>query len=152
MPIASRVMMVFGGLLLGGGAVGWVVRDGDGTLRAGAAMGLAMIAAGAAAAQGRTSLRKTGQFIGTFLPVLAAAMFGWRSIDYWKTLGSAAPRPFPAVVLTFLSAASLLTVLVLMKLRAGDAVAERGYSVLPMQSHAVDATQPAPQNQPADHT
>jgi hypothetical protein len=141
-------MIVFGAALLAGGTVGWFV--GDGTLRAGVALGLAMIAAGAAAAQGRTSLRKTGQFIGSFLPVLAAALFGWRAIDYWKTLGGPLPRPVPAVVLTLLSAGALVTVLVLMKLRAGDAVAERGYSVLPMQSHASSAPEAAPQNQPAD--
>jgi len=53
-------------------------------------------------------------------------------------------------MLTLLSAASLITLLVLMKLRAGDAVAERGYSVLPMESHAAPAPEAAPQNQPAD--
>lgn len=148
MPVASRVMMGFGAVLLVGGVVGWLVRDG--TLRAGVAMGLAMIAAGAAAAQGRTSLRKTGRFIGTFLPLLAAALFGWRAIDYWRTLGSAVPRPFPAVAFTLLAAAALVAVLVLMKLRAGDAVAERGYSILPVQSHPAPA--PAPQGQPADRT
>ena len=142
--------MVFGAVALAGGGVGWFVRDG--MLRAGLAMGLAMIAAGAAAAQGRTSLRKTGQFIGTFLPVLAAALFGWRAVDYWKTLGTDVPRPFPAVVLTLLSLVALITVLVLMKLRAGDAVAERGYSILPMESNPSLAPQPAPQNQPADRT
>jgi hypothetical protein len=150
MPIASRVMILFGAVLLVGGAVGWFVRDG--TLRAGFGMGLAMIAAGAAAAQGRTSLRRTGYFVGAILPVLAAALFGWRAVDHWKTLGGAAPRPFPAVMLTLTSAAGLITVIILMKLRAGDAVAERGYSVLPMQSHAAPAPQPAPENQPADRT
>ena len=146
MPIASKVMTGFGAVLLACAVVGWVA--GDGALRTGVAMGLAMIAAGAASAQGRTSLRKTGYFVGMFLPVLAAAVFGWRAIDYWKTLGAATPRPFPAVVLTLMSAAGLLTVLVLMKLRAGDVVAERGYSVLPMESQ--HRTEPAPQNQPAD--
>src|SRR5688572_4683030 len=148
MPIASKVMTGFGAVLLACAAVGWVA--GDGALRTGVVMGLAMIAAGLASAQGRTSLRKTGYFVGMILPVLAAALFGWRAIDFWKTLGSPAPRPFPAVVLTLMSAAGLLTVLVLMKLRAGDAVAERGYSVLPMESH--HRAEPAPQNQPADHT
>jgi hypothetical protein len=148
MPIASRVMIVFGAVLLVGSAVGWFVRDG--TLRASVAMGLAMIAAGAASAQGRTSLRKTGYVVGVLLPVFAAALCGWRAIDYWKTLGSDFPRPFPAVALTLVSAAGLITVIILMKLRAGDAVAERGYSVLPMQSSAASAHESAPQNQPAD--
>ena len=141
-------MIVFGAVLLIGGAVGWFVRDG--TLRAGFALGLAMIAAGAAAAQGRTSLRRTGYFLGLLLPVFAAALCGWRAIEYWKTVGSQLPRPFPAVVLTLLSVAGLITVIVTIKLRAGDAVAERGYSILPMQSHAATAAQPAPENQPAD--
>jgi hypothetical protein len=59
--------------LLGRG-VRWAA--GDWALRTGVAMGLAMIAAGAASAQGRTSLRKTGYFVGMFIPVLAAAVFG----------------------------------------------------------------------------
>src|SRR5688572_20889665 len=147
MPVASKVMMCFGGVLVACALIGWVT--GDGALRTALAFGLAMVAAGAAAAQGRSSLRRTGYFVGMFLPVLAAAVFGWRAIDYWKTLGTAAPRPFPAVVLTLMSVAGLLTVLVLMKLRAGDTVAERGYSVLPMESQ--HRAEPAPQNQPADH-
>jgi hypothetical protein len=142
-------MVGFGVLLLAGAVMGWVAADG--ALRTALALGLAMLAAGAAAAQGRTSLRKTGYFLGIFLPVLAAAVFGWRAIDYWKTLGGPAPRPFPALLLTVLSLAGLLTVLILMKLRAGDAVAERGYSVLPMQSNA-QPVETAPENQPADRT
>ena len=130
MPLTSRVMMGYGLLLLAIAALGGLMLDaGFGATLAPSA---AMLAAGAAAAQGRRSLRRGGHFIGSLLPVLCAALFGWRAMDAW--VGSAQSqqgRMLEASLLTVIAVGGLVTALLLMKLRAGDTIAERGYSVLP---------------------
>src|SRR5688500_13845748 len=144
MPVASKIMMAFGAVAVVCAVVGW--GGADGLVQSGLAVGLAMFAAGAAAAQGRTSVRKTGQFIGLILPVVAAALFGWRSIDYWRTFASAGGRAMPAIRLTVMAVAALITLVVLIKLRAGDNTAARGYSILPLPARSTEATE----KQPAD--
>jgi hypothetical protein len=123
-------MIGFGVLVLICAAVGW--STGDACLRAGIMMGVAMIVAGMAAGQGRRSLRKTGIFLGMFLPVLSAGFCGWRAYEHWTSIDDSSTRLLAAILLTIMSAAGALTVLVLAKLRAGNNIAERGYPLTPL--------------------
>jgi hypothetical protein len=119
-------MMAFGVALLACVAVGWLFPAAE-AARSGLLPGVAMLACGVAAAQGRTSLRKTGLFAGIILPALIAGFYAWRALDAWR----AGSGMVAVTVLTMMSAAGLLTLLILMKLRVGDSIGERGYSVLP---------------------
>lgn len=131
MPWASRWMVAFGVLSLICSLVGWTT--GDTGIRSGLAVGLAMLAAGAAAAQGRRSLRKTGAFVGMFLPVLATAFWGWRGVDHYKTFTDRA-QPLQLTLLAIMALGGLLTVLLLIVHRSTDNIAERGYSINPVTS------------------
>jgi hypothetical protein len=129
-------MIAYGVLALACAALGWLIVGIQAAF--GLSLGVAMIAAGSASAQGRRSLRKTGNFLGMFLPVIAAGFYGWRALDGWRHHQPGA-QILPLVLLTILASAGLITVLVLLKLRGGDGIAERGYSVLPIVPASAEA-------------
>lgn len=130
MPWASKCMIALGAYSLCCAIAGWRIDDAG--VRSGFAVGIAMFAAGAAAAQGRRSLRKAGSFVGMFLPVLAAAFWGWRALDYFNTLGTDRPQVFPAILLTIMAIGGLVSVMLLLRVRASNNIAERGYSIVPL--------------------
>ncbi len=143
MSWASRWMSAFGVLSLICAVVGWSA--GHTSIRSGLAVGLAMLAAAAATAQRRPALRKTGAFVGTFLPVLAAAFWGWRAVDHYRTLADRS-QPLQLTLLAVLSIGGLLTVLLLVLQRSSDNIGERGYSITPINTTS-SVTSPTNPNQ-----
>lgn len=141
MPLISRWMIAFGALAAVCAVIGWGTSDP--VIRSGLLIGIAMVAAGAAAAQGRTSLRRTGLFIGMFLPLMTAAVCGWRELEYFNQFSAERPRWLAMILLGAMSVGGFLTMLILMKLRTADHVAERGYSVTPLRGAPAAAVKPA---------
>ena len=133
MPAISRIMIAFGAVLLACALLSWPLEEW--TMRQAGIDGVAMIAAGAAAAQGRRSLRRAGLVVGFALPALVAVVFAWRAVELWRESQQESQQgqitmPMPAL----LGAVALLALVVLIamiRLRAGhvSAIAERGYSV-----------------------
>jgi hypothetical protein len=135
MPAASKWMIGFGVLaLLCALLSAFVALQ---SVPGGLAVGVTMLAAGAAAAQGRTSLRKTGRFVGLLVPAMAAGFYGWRAVEDWRRLNAGLPGLLSPILLSLIALGGVVTFLMLMKFRSADNIAERGYSVLPLTSDVI---------------
>jgi hypothetical protein len=130
-------MTAFGALGIVCALLGWGAPDG--AIRVGMAVGLAMVAAGAAAAQGRRSLRLSGHFVGTIVPIVAGVFWGWRAVGSIRHHNGAPTSIWSIILLSVLSIGALVTLLALLKLRAGDSIGERGYSITPLASKTAEA-------------
>lgn len=129
MPVISKLMIGFGAILLVCAPAGWVLHDW--ALRAAAVNGVAMIAAGAAAEQGRRSLRRTGLLVGFLLPGLMSIAFLWRAYELFAAPADADVPVIQPVLLLVLGIIALGALLLLIRARLAQTslIAERGYSV-----------------------
>ena len=145
MPSLSRWMIGYGLVLiacdvvdsLGLGQIGLEGR----TLISGWAGGLLMAAAGLAAAQGRRSLRRTGLYVGIFLPLALGGIFAWHASDLWREARATGSSRHAAMALSLLAAVSLILVAIVVRLRPREGIASRGYAVtIPSPKRSVVAT------------
>jgi hypothetical protein len=129
MPSNSKWIIGFGVLLLGCALAGWMIDPW--VVRVAGGNGLAMIAAGVAAAQGRRSLRRTGLLVGFLLPAVLAAVASWRAMQLWIHRAEGDVSQAQPILVSCLAAVSLIMLLVLVRLRLSQSssIAERGYSV-----------------------
>lgn len=104
-------------------------------------VGLIVIAAGLAAAQGRRSLRLTGLYLAIVLPLILAAAFTWNALA-----ASQAGSYGGAAVSTFLAIASVGVLGAINMFMPREGIATRGYAVRiapAVPSKTTDAAAPA---------
>lgn len=142
MSQTSKWMIGFGVALLGCAAGSWSADRW--TFQVSGGHGLAMIAAGAAAAQGRASLRRAGVFFGFLLPAVLAAAAAWRAMQLWILRADGEVALLPPLLVTCLAAAAIVFLLILVRLRIlhRSSIAERGYSVTTPAHYASAAPSP----------
>ena len=98
------------------------------TLVSGWGGGLLMIAAALCSAQGRRSVRLTGLYVGTLLPLGLAGIFTWHAAALWRNLAPNASM-IPPMGLSVLSLITLALLAILAKLWPREGIASRGYAI-----------------------
>lgn len=145
----SKLMIGFGVILVMCSPAGWVLHDW--ALRAAAVNGVAMIAAGAAAEQGRRSLRRTGLVVGFLLPALMSIAFLWRAYELFTAADDLRVPVLQPVLLLVLGIVAVVALLLMIRARVAQTslIAERGYS-LTTPAHVVPPPAPSSEHEHID--
>lgn len=87
-------------------------------------VGVIILAAGLASGQGRRSLRLTGLWIGTILPLLLAVIFSIHALSMWRGLSHG-----PAILASLLAVGGVAVVGLTQYVRPRESIGARGYVV-----------------------
>ncbi|WP_428939040.1 hypothetical protein [Fontivita pretiosa] len=133
MPALARWMAAFGVLLIACDILDWFMTSpvllGERTLVPGWAGGAIMIASGLLTMAGRTSLRRAGLVIGTFLPLGLAAIYTWHGARLWREVWARSVPVLPAVAFSTLAVLGVVVTWLVFRLRPREGIASRGYAV-----------------------